>query len=70
MGQSLLQSTITAFVMLIVLINPIAVAQIFVGASGMGAGKRVMPCARWLKPFVGLPVYPAISQARSADFTT
>lgn len=41
MEQSLLQFTVTAFVMLIVVINPVAVAPIFVAVtSGMGAGER------------------------------
>lgn len=41
MDESLLQFTITAFVMLIVVINPVAVAPVFVGVTrGMGAAER------------------------------
>jgi len=41
MDQSLLQFTITAFVMLIVVINPVAVAPIFVAVTnGMGVTER------------------------------
>lgn len=41
MDQSLLQFTVTAFVMLIVVINPVAVAPIFVGVThGMRADER------------------------------
>lgn len=41
MDQSLLQFTITAFVMLIVVINPVAVAPVFVAVTnGMAAGER------------------------------
>lgn len=41
MGQSLLQFTLTAFVMLIVVINPVAVAPVFASvASGMSSAER------------------------------
>ncbi|HZG53802.1 MAG TPA: MarC family protein [Pyrinomonadaceae bacterium] len=41
MDQSLLQFTVTAFVMLIVVINPVAVAPIFVAVTvGMGMAER------------------------------
>jgi len=41
MDESLLQFTVTAFVMLIVVINPVAVAPVFVGVTrGMGAAER------------------------------
>jgi multiple antibiotic resistance protein len=41
MDQSLLQFTITAFVMLIVVINPVAVAPVFVAVtSGLGSDER------------------------------
>jgi multiple antibiotic resistance protein len=41
MDEPLLQFTITAFVMLIVVINPVAVAPIFVGVTrGMGEAER------------------------------
>jgi multiple antibiotic resistance protein len=41
MDQSLLQFTITAFVMLIVVINPVAVAPVFVAVTkGMGVAER------------------------------
>ena len=41
MDETLLQFTVTAFVMLIVVINPVAVAPVFVSVTrGMGAGER------------------------------
>lgn len=41
MDETLVQFTVTAFVMLIVVINPVAVAPVFVGVTrGMGAAER------------------------------
>ena len=47
MDQELLQFTITAFVMLIVVINPIAVAPIFVAVASGFAIKERHSVLRW-----------------------
>jgi multiple antibiotic resistance protein len=58
MDKSLLQFTVTAFVMLIVVINPVAVAPVFVAVtSGMGAGERRAVLKRALPIAFGVALF-------------